>query len=267
MPSLPDAYSLRDVQQAIRRSLLQDGIDGDASDVIVGSGLAPAQRLSIYRNTMLGMLANALRLSFPAVHALVGAEFFDGAAQIFAREQPPHGADLNAYGAEFADFLQRFEPAATLAYLPDVARLEWAVNRALHAPEAQPIDVSQLAAVAPSDQDRVCFAAHPSISMLRSHFPVDAIWRAVLRHDDAAMGAIDLADAAVCLMVQRLAGQVEVMRLDERAWQFGVALFSGHPLGAAFDAARGVDAPALLANHLMEGHCTAFHIAEPESPP
>ena len=245
--------------------MLRDDIDGDASDFVVGAGLAPGQRLSVYRNTMLGTLANALRLAFPVVHALVGAEFFEGAAQIFAREQPPHCADLNAYGAEFADFLRRFEPAATLPYLPDVARLEWAVNRALHAPDARPLDMSQLAAVAPSDQDRVCFAGHPSISMLRSSFPVDTIWRAVLQQDHAAMSAIDLAGEAVCLMVQRLADQVEVMRLDMGPWQFGVALFSGHPLGAALDAACGIDALPLLADHLISGHCIAFHVAEPGS--
>src|SRR6516165_733107 len=75
--------SLRDVQRAIQLSLLRDE-DGHAADHIVGGGLAPAQRLGIYRNTMLGTLANALRLTFPAVHRLVGADFFDGAAQIFA---------------------------------------------------------------------------------------------------------------------------------------------------------------------------------------
>jgi hypothetical protein len=37
-----------------------------------------------------------LRLSFPAVHRLVGANFFEGAAQIFARDQAPRCAELNA---------------------------------------------------------------------------------------------------------------------------------------------------------------------------
>jgi hypothetical protein len=80
----------------------------------------------------------------------------------------------------------------SLAYLADVARLEWAVNRALHAPDAQPLDASTLATVAPSDHERVCFVALPSVSMLRSSFPVDAIWGAVLQQDEAAMAAIDL---------------------------------------------------------------------------
>lgn len=258
--------SLRELQHAVRRSLLQDA-EGDAAGFIVGAGLAPALRLGIYRNTILGTLANALRISFPAVHALVGAEFFEGTAHAFVQEQAPGCADLNLYGAGFADFLQRFEPASTLAYLPDVARLEWAVNRALHAADAQALDMSQLAAVAPSDQDRVCFTAHPSLSMLRSRLPVDTIWRAVLEQDDTAMGRVDLAGDPVCLMVQRLADRIDVMRLDEGAWHFATALFRGQPLGAALDAARGLDASALLADHLMSGRCVAFRVDPPEGLP
>jgi hypothetical protein len=266
--------SLRDVQQAMRRDLLE-GAHGHSLWLIVDAGLAPRQRLSIYRNTMLGTLGNALRLSFPAVHALVGAEFFEGAAQIFAHEQAPCGADLNAYGAGFPDFLQRFEPAAALAYLADVARLEWAVNRALHAPDVPALDVSTLAAVGPSDHERVCFVAHPSISLLRSIFPVDTIWRAVLQEDEAAVAAIDLRSGPVCLMVHRRAadveGDVEVERMDDAAWRFASALLGGQPIGAvigaALDVAQGVDAPALLAEHLLAGRCVAFRVGPAEALP
>jgi hypothetical protein len=252
--------SLRDVQQAMRRSLLED-VDGLAADQIVDAGLAPAQRLSIYRNTIVATLANALRLSFPAVHRLVGADFFEGAARIFAHDQTPRCADLNAYGAEFPDFLQHFEPAASLAYLADVARLERAVNRALHAPDADPLTVERLATVAPADHDQVCFVAHPSVSTLRSDFPVDTIWRAVLQQDDEAMAAIDLSSGPACLIVQRTADRVDVVRLDECAWRFTAALFDGRPIGAALGSAAGADAPALLAQHLSAGRLVAFRLA------
>ena len=258
--------SLRDVQQAMRRSLLRDA-GGDVSGLIVGAGLAPSQRLSIHRNTIAGTLVNALRLSFPAVHALVGADFFAAAAQAFAREQPPRGADLNAYGVTFPQFLQQFEAAATLAYLPDVARLEWAVTRALHASDAQAMDTARLAAVAPSDHERVRFVAHPSISTLRSSFPVDAIWRAVLQRDDEAMAAIDLNSGPACLMVQRRADEVDVVRLDDDAWRFAAALFSGQALGVALDASPGVNSAAALADHLIAGRFVAFRVAALETPP
>jgi len=45
-------------------------------------------------------------------------------------------AALAEYGDGFADFLAGFAPAQSLPYLADVARLEWAINAAYHAPIA-----------------------------------------------------------------------------------------------------------------------------------
>ena len=256
--------SLREVQHAMRRSLLQEGDEGDdmAAGLIVSADWAPGQRLDIYRNTLLGACANALRLSFPAVQRLVGADFFDGAARIFALAQPPRRADLNAYGGEFPSFLERFEPAAGLVYLADVARLDWAVNRALHAPDADPLAPQRLAAIAPADHGRVCFVAHPSVSTLRSAWPVDHVWQAVLARDDAALAAIDLQDGPACLLVQRVAGEVEVARLALDAWRLADELLRGRPLGAALGAASGLDAAAELAAHLAAGRFVAFDLAD-----
>src|SRR6266704_4459115 len=90
--------SLHEVQQAIRMSVVERE-DSIAATFVIGDGLAPEQRLSVYRNTFVSSLTNALRLSYPAVHRLVGAEFFEGAAQIFVDDRPPRGAYLDEYGA------------------------------------------------------------------------------------------------------------------------------------------------------------------------
>jgi hypothetical protein len=254
--------SLHDVQHALRRSLLR-GNDGAAVAWIVADGLAPGQRLSIYRNNVVDALTTALRLSFPAVHRLVGAAFFEGAAQVFVRERPPRSAWLDLYGADFADFLRHFPPAASLAYLPDVARLEWAVNLALHAPDAQALALDALAAVPPCDHDRVCFVPHPSLFTLSSEFPVDAIWRAVLQQDDQAMAQIDLSGGPVHLLVQRQESSVEVPRLGQGEWRYLADLCAGHPLGVVLHRSAGIDAPALLARHLVDGRFVGFRLAEP----
>ncbi len=254
--------SLRDVQSQMRRSLLAGAGSDAVPDLMIGAGLAREQRWGVYRNTILLTLTNALRVSYPAVNRLVGAEFFDAAACAFIGERPPRCADLNAYGDTFADFLQHLEPAATLTYLPDVARLEWAVNRALHANDTAALALALLAAVDERDHARVCFVAHPAVSLLRSAFRVDAIWRAVLEQDDAAIAAIDVdAGGPVHLIVQRVRGHVAVDRLDARAWRFASMLFEGRPLGEALDSATGIDAPALLARHLDSGCFVAFHLA------
>ncbi len=249
--------SLRELQQSIGRSIVA-GVDVAASTCIVGAGLAPQERLGIYRNTFLSTVARALRLTFPAVHRLVGADFFEGAAQVFTLECPPKGADLNAYGEDFASFLERFDAAAPLPYLPDVARLEWAVNRALHAQEARPLDVTELADIGQADQERICFTAHPSISTLRSAFPVDAIWRAVLEQDDQAMANVNLSSGPVFLLVERLGDHVDVSRLDVAAWNLSSTLFEGLPLGLALERHADADAPTLLATHLLAGRFISY---------
>src|SRR5262249_49277400 len=168
---------------------------------------------------------------------LVGDDFFAGAAASFIREHLPGSAYLDQYGGEFPDFLSAFPPAISLPYLADVARLEWAVSRALHAPDDAPLDLSRLAALSADDQDRVRFQPHHSVSLLQSGFPVDEIWRAVLDADDQALGNIDLICVPIFLLVARGRSGVAVTRLQEPAWQFLDALCRGESLPSAIDCA------------------------------
>jgi Putative DNA-binding domain len=255
--------TLLEIQTAMRRSLLDNG-DATAAATLSDS-LAPADRLSIYRNTSRTALTNALRLNFPAVQRLVGEDFFEAAADAFIRCEPPQTAWLDLYGEGLPEFLRSFEPAAVLIYLPDVARLERAVCRALHAADVEPLKYSQLLDIEPSVQGRLCFIPHPSVSLVFSPYPVDVIWRAVLARDDVALAAIDLSAGAVRLLVERRAGEVEVTRMDERQWKFAEALFTGHSLSTALAVADDPDAAAWLAAHLAARHLSDFALSNTES--
>ncbi len=248
--------TLLEVQGAIRRGLLDGGDVAIAA--VLADAVAPADRLSIYRNTSRATLTKALRLNFPAVERLVGEDFFAAAADRFIAHEPPRIAWLDLYGERFPEFLQGFEPSAALVYLPDVARLEWSVCRALHAPEAAPLDCARLLDVEPSAQARVRFAPHPSVSLVSSAYPVDDIWRAVLARDDAAIAAIDLGAGAVHLLVESGGDAVAVSRMEKPRWIFADALATGHSLSASLDVAGDAEATRWLAEHLAAGHFTAF---------
>ena len=243
---------LLEVQHAMRESLLNHQ-DDNLRAHIVADGLAPAERLDIYRNTLASVLTTALRLSYPAVQRLVGDDFFEGAAQIFISGEPPRSACLDDYGAGFASFLAGFKPAQSLDYLPDVARLEWAVNRALHAVEAAPLSPAHLANLAHSEATELSFVPLPSISLIRSDYPVDSIWRAVLDQDDAALQAIDLRSGTVWLLVERIETGISVQRMNEAPWRFTSALCGGRPLCAVLDGTEDFEPSALLADHLSKG--------------
>jgi len=241
--------ALRELQSAMGNALL----GGAAMEHMPESLL-----LDIHRNTSLGTLSNALSLTFPAIRRLVGAGFFETAAQEFIRSHPPARAYLNDYGREFPAFLAQFPHAAGLAYLADVARLEWAVNCALHAPDAVPLDLAALgalAALAPAQMAAVRFVPHPAVCTLRLDTPADAIWRAVLEQDDAAMRSINPAAGPAWLLIERTTLGIQVRRMERMAWAFTQRLFAGEPLQAALDG-EGLD--ALLADHLASGRFTGI---------
>jgi Putative DNA-binding domain len=208
-------------------SIESDGIDVEA-------------RLRIYRNHALVTLTEALKASFPAVCRLVDERFFAYAAHDFIRANPPTEARLTHYGAQFPSFLAAFPACRELVYLPDVARLEWAVNTALHADATFSLDRSALRSVSPAQAPNLVLALHPSWQMLESRWPIDRIWRAN-QSDGEIDGTIDLDAGGVRLEVYRLRDRIVVAAIEPAGYAFRAALARGNRLEAAVDAALGVD--------------------------
>jgi hypothetical protein len=248
--------TLREIQRDVALSILSRD-DGPALAHIANEGFAAEERLSIYRNNVAITLVGALRLTYPVVNKLVGPEFFDGVARAFIAGHPPRTAYLNEYGAEFADFLGLFPPAAELAYLPDVARLEWAVNLSLNAPDAPALDMAVLADLAESDHGRVRFVRHPAVRLLSVHYPADAIWRAVLADNDAALGTLALNIEQRWLLIQREREGVTVQRMTQDEARWTGLLFSGAALAEVAPERDSAPFIALLADHLVQGRFAA----------
>lgn len=256
----PRTPSLAELQQTMRRSLLEgteeranEGANEDAASYVLADGLDPQARLNIYRNTAEGVLVNALRLAFPAVQRLVGADFFEGAVRLFVCAAPPQSAWLDEYGAALPDFLAQMPQLSSVPYVVDVARLEWQVNGVLHAPDVAPLDPACLARLDEDALGSLRLSPHPGTRLLRCDSPADAIWRAVLHQDDSALRAIELADAPVRLVVQRVSEGVDTLRLSAGEWRMSKALFAGETLGAALACAPEADGFALIGAYLARG--------------
>src|SRR5438093_9414260 len=170
---------LLELQQLFARSMLRED-EPLIQAHIVEDGFSAAERLRIYRNTFRSVLVASLRMSYPAVDRLVGRDFFDEAAREFAIAHAPRSGCLDDFGERFADFLAALPAASALAYLPHVARFEWALSVAAHAPDAPVLKADALAAVDAAAHGRLCFAAHPSVTLLDLAYPADEIADAVL---------------------------------------------------------------------------------------
>ena len=106
---------------------------------------------AVYRNTVLKGCVDALQANYPAVARLVGDDWFQSAATLYARAHPPVDGRLVLYGADFADFLARMEATHQLPYLAPVARLDrmWTLSHvAADAPPALPQHITSLPAEA-----------------------------------------------------------------------------------------------------------------------
>jgi len=230
---------------------LLGGPDEAIITAIQGDGLDPAARVAIYRNHVFVTLTAALEATYPVVVRLVDRRFFAYAADRYIREHPPAGPCLFEYGATLADFLATFPACRHLAYLPDVVRLEWALNRALHAEDAVAIDPRSLAAAPPDEIGRLKLRLHPSVSLLESSWPIDRIWRANQPGEDPE-ATVSLDAGGARLEVYRLEDDVVFRPVPPSTYAFRQALACELDLQSAAEAARSADPSFDLTDALRE---------------
>ncbi|WP_299663742.1 DNA-binding domain-containing protein [uncultured Ruegeria sp.] len=136
---------------------------------------AAGRRFSVYRNNVAISLTEAMNQAFPVITKLLGPQNMDGLAGIFLRQHPPSSPLMMFYGAEFPAFLESMQQLSHLGYLPDVARLELALRQAYHAADSQSINAEALS-IPPEDLMRAKLTLAPAMRMLRSNWPIHAIW-------------------------------------------------------------------------------------------
>jgi hypothetical protein len=229
--------SLRELQAGFRAALLADDERGVAPDV-VDDGLSASARLAVYRHHVFTSLTAALEATYPVVCRLVDRRFFGWLADQYVRVRPPAGPCLFEYGADFPDFVAAFSACAHLPWLSDVARLEWAMNAALHAPDAVALEPEALRALDPAALAQLTLRLDPSAMLVASRWPVDAIWRA---NQGGADGAVDLEQGEARLEVRRLGDDVIYRALPPATFAFRAALASGRTLEDAVEQALDAD--------------------------
>jgi hypothetical protein len=225
------------------------------------NGSDPARRFAVYRNNVTSSLVDAVGETFPVVRQLVGDAFFRAMAAEFVRAAPPASRILAQYGAGFPAFLSAFEPARALAYLPDMARLEWLRVQAYHAADGAPLAPEHIAHAlsVPERLPAARVTLHPSVATLASTYGVVSLWAA--HHGIGELGTVDPYRAENALVV-RHALDVEVVSIDAGAAGFVASLARGEAFGAAAaaacDAHPAFDLAATLAILIRAGAITGL---------
>ena len=249
-------------QATLTAALLDPGLPCPPG-LLAWNGSDPTPRLAVYRNNVVSSLVDALADTFPVVQELVGVEFFRAMAAVFARHSPPRSRLLVAYGQGLPDFIDAFEPARSLPYLADMARLEFARVQAYHAADAQAAASEAITQALASGErmGELRLSCHPSVTVIRSPCAVVSLWAA--HQGEGDIGAVDT-EAAEDALVLRNVLDVLVLHLPPGAAEFVCAIQHGDDLGSAAGlaaaAAPDFDLSAILALLLGHGALTSIHL-------
>lgn len=240
---------LADRQRSFAAALLDPRLPLPAG--LVGPDGEPGpKRFAVYRNNVVVGLIEALKGAFPAVHRIVGADFFQAMARAYVMIEPPRSPIMLDYGAGFPDFVQQFEPAAMLPYLADVARIERAWTEAYHAPEASPVDPGAFAKIAPDELPAIQLALHPSLRLVRSEFTALTIWQ--MNVADGVPVPLDPASAGEDVLIVRPFADVEVRSIPKGSLEFIRAVQEGASVVAALKVAVTANALFDLSANLSD---------------
>ena len=230
--------SLRELQSGFRAAVLAGDESGIAPE-IADDGLGVSARLAVYRHHVFTSLTAVLEATYPVVTRLVDRRFFGWLADGYIRAHPPAGPCLFEYGERLPDFLAAFPACAHLPWLADVARLEWAMNVAQYAPAATPVDADAWRALDAAALAQLTVRLDPSLTLIASPWPVDAIWRA---NQPGGDGVVDLDAGDVRVQVRRVGDDVVFHTLTPAAFAFRAALGDGRTLQEAAEQASDLDA-------------------------
>jgi hypothetical protein len=203
-------------------------------------GSPDARRFAVYRNNVAVGLIGALEARYPVSRRIAGDDLFRAMARAFVCAHKPRTPVMIAYGGEFPEFVADYlaKAGASLAHLPDVARLENAWVEAYHAEDANVATVADLAALSPDRLPGTRIAFHPAARLLRFATPAASTWASAQRGDQppATEGAAE--DA----LITRPDCEVRVRVLPPVGFDFALSLREGATL---VEAVAAVNDPAL----------------------
>ncbi|MFT5511517.1 MAG: hypothetical protein ACI89J_004619 [Hyphomicrobiaceae bacterium] len=229
--------SWRDTQNAFATAVRDPAMDVPDAVGPRGSGV-PVARFNVYRNNSAVSLTEAIADSYPVVRALVGEDFFTAMARQYVDGHVPSSPVLIHYGGSFADFIEAFEPAQSLPFLADIARVEWAWVQAYHAKDCDSINTEALQAANAEALPASRLTLHPSLHLIQSNWPVVSIWSAHQIEDlearQTALSEID--QAAECGVIVRPEFEVQVQLVQPPIRQLLASFQDGATLGEAAEA-------------------------------
>lgn len=148
--------TLRDQQAALLQALLArepSTAHLPFTGVANNSAQTSAAGLNAYKSNAGALAERVLVAAYPAVTAILGSGSMGQLARALWHAHPPQRGDLAHWGDALPGFMAASDQLAHWPWLPDVARVEWALHAAASAADDPPAAPDSLGLLATQDPD------------------------------------------------------------------------------------------------------------------
>lgn len=210
------------LQSDFAKHLLHESVDIDALNI--GGPFPPEQLLSLYRNNFYISFREYLTACFPSVSALVGDAFFEQLTKAFTKDKPLESGSIEYYGEQFANYIETCEQTQELGYLSDIARFDWAVDRAKSIIEFSEFPFAELSELTEQQQLAATFILQDNTLLIDSAFPVFDIWQGV---QTGNLEGVDMQESQQVVICPSAEHGVQYQVLNSSQFDFLAAVAEG----------------------------------------
>jgi hypothetical protein len=255
------APGLSEMQATFQRAVML-GDDAVLNDILDNSRTSRNVLFGVYRHAYAARLIEVVRGDHPLLHRLVGDDAFAEMAKAYVAAQPSRHPNARWFSHRFPDYMSQSYPDAP--HLGDLAALERALNDAFDAPDAPPLELSDLAAIPPENWADLTFKAHASARHLTFATNAHALWLAL--KDERPAPPVALLPVRESVIIWRHETTPKVRRMPGEEAMMWEECCSGVPFGRLCELVAVYDdpetAPLRAAQHL-QGWIMAGLLAKP----
>ena len=143
---------------------------------VIGNARGDARaRLGVYADAYRLRLLDVLGNDYEALRRFLGTERFERLGHAYIEAHPSDTASVRWFGRHLPEFLRHSAGYAARPVLAEMAQFEWSKGEVFDAPEAEPLRLEAVAAVAPESWPRMHLLPHPGLRRLQLRWNVPAI--------------------------------------------------------------------------------------------
>ncbi len=152
------------------------------SDFAYGVGTDVERGFKVYQANGHMLAERALRSAYPVLEQMLGKESFQQLVRAFWHAYPPVLGDIAKWGAQLSEFISQSDQLRDEAYLPDVAKVEWALHLCAFAPDRDP-DFASLSFLTTEDPQTLGLVLAPGVAATQSVWPLASLMLAHLERN------------------------------------------------------------------------------------